>query len=837
VNQRTVQFAAPLLIAGLLACGSGLRPVNPPSFIRPERVAFACVRTNKAGDPVPVPIEQCSPCKGHTGEHSLYAFVTQSARGELAAVNLKSRKVIDTQTTVPGYTFVPVGEAPSAIAVPTIDPRHTYVVIVGSSDLRVLDTERLLSTRGVTTATLAVIPLGRLLGGTTWQEAAPVDMVLSTDEQRLVIAAPGLHALIVIEVTDVERLLAGEITAAELPQTIVALSGLSAPTMLITATGSDRYSESCGVERPHDSQAVPPRTVSATSLPAMPVALTLDAEHDRVLVADSALPVIHAIDLTTLTEVTNAGRPLLVTGVPTLDVVMSPPVPVSHGDTVYEQYIYAIDAEHRGVLVINDRGVMQSVNSVGTPDRIDFGDRGAMSLEVIEPGYRECVANTALLGPRSLRGVFLAASMVDGSIQFADIYDVDATSRCTAVPTTGEAAACSAADPCAAIHRHRARIESPLTSPRPCVAPELRQVDGTVLPLTADEDSIAPNDQTTPGLVALATCEGVTTPALELAPPPEGMTEPSIECAVVKPADGRVPLVCVNADPWAMGAESWTATWEGATTPVGSGVLSADAKTFTTDTMDFCRAGVFGTAAATDTPFQIEIGVQTASLELRNQYELLFGKPDGVDCTKFAAKRADGTVQRLTFQIANAEYKNQTHALTLGDPEDVPDGFTKDNVIEAARYCVAGTRFTFLIRSFNRYTVVGDRSGYVHRVVRGAYGNCVVDPTADPLLEGQAIPGMRFENRSIAFQIGALGGDAEPMQDLRFVFPVSSALEFVSFEADLLSSFDTTWTIVSELRYSAIDTRLYAVDSSERGLLPIPLSPLPPGLSSTNAFR
>lgn len=838
MTRRTFQFGGSLLVAMVLACGSGLRPVNPPSFIRPNRVAFSCVRTDKAGDPVPVPIEQCSPCKGHTGEHSLYAFVTQSARGEMAAVNLKARQVIDTQTTVPGYTFVPVGEAPSAIAVPTVDPTHTYVVSVGSSDLRVLDTQRLLGTRGISTATLAVIPLGSMTSAATWQDAEPVDMVLSTDEQRLVIAAPRLHAVIVIEVSDLDRVLANEITAAEVPQTIVALSGLSAPTTLVTATGSDRYSETCGVPRAQPSQSVAPRTVDATSADAMPVALTLDADNNRVLVADAALPIIHAVDLTTLTEITDSERPLFVTGVPTLDVVISPPVPVSHGDSVFERYIYAIDADQRGVLVLNDRGVMQSVNAMGTPDRIDFGPSGAMSLEIIEPGYRDCAPNTNLIGPPILRGVFLAAAMVDGDIRITDIYDAHAEVRCTPLPTTGESVECSPSDPCAAIHRHRPRLATAFTSKRPCVAPSLDDITSrpVSLPVT--------NGTRVPSLDALTDCSSGQAPALQrvTVDDPDSAADdddgPTLDCpAEAGEHETRETLVCVNTDPWTMSGDSWFATWEGFIPGAsGAGTLHAGApNTFETRSIDFCAAGVEGGAR-----YEIELVVTPAVPELIKLYDVSTGVDlSRVDCSLFTKKYADGTHARLAVEITAAT----PNTLTLGEFVDVPEGFTESDVIDGARHCVAGMLFSFAVRSHDRYTVQRGSSGFTHRV-SNVSGACEAPPETDVLGDGQAAAGKRFENASIAFQISAPADDeptqelsGEPTQGLSYEFALSPPPTPLRCNAGVLSTTEVAWTIVSELRYSPIDMQLYAVDSSLRGLIPIPLSPLLSSVSSSRIFR
>ncbi len=833
----------PTVLCLLAACSSSLSPVSPPSFVRPERVAFACVRTTKAGEQLPVPLEQCSPCKGHTDAHALVAFVTQTTRGELAAVDLKTNRVIDTQTTVPGFTFVPVGESPTAVVVPTQAPEHTYVVHVGSSDLRVLDTASLLGTTGVLTATRAAIPLGMMVDG-QWREAEPTDMVLSTDEQMLVIAAPRLHGVLVVQVADIARVLRGEIDPADVVQTLIPLTGLTAATTVTTASGSDRYSVTCEIPPAQPSQDVPPFEQAATTTEAEPVALALDADNNRVLVADAALPIIHAIDLATLTVLSEGGRPLFVTGVPTLDVAVSPAVPVSPDDVVSERYIYAIDAEQRDVLVINERGVMQSVNALGRarPDRLDLGGAAALSIEVIEPGYRGCARNRVEYGPRVLRGVFVAASMVDGTIRIVDVYDLDAVERCPAI-VSDTAEACSLEAPCAAIQRHRPRISTVFTSPRPCLVPTLRDEKSASLVLRAgalDAEATVPNLSVLDGCAATHTAayEQVTvTPAMGMT----GDVEVTTVCAddvtpagMGDPIEARAPLVCTSSDPWSASAEMWTAAWQGLVPGAdGTAALSDDNNAdddvqWRLETDDFgfsfCAAGVEAGKYA------LQIAVIPADDALIDAYDDL----SDVDCDAFVDVQADGLTPRLTFTITEARERS----LSLGQIIERPNAFAMDSdadLIAKARHCVAGQRFVFGVRSLGRYTVVGARTGFVHQV-DAVDGVCVAQAGAPST--AQAVAGERYENPHIAFEINHQREDdtLTPTQGFSLSFSPSTQTDYVRFNASNTGR-GTVATIISELRYSPTDARLYAVDSAARGLMPIPLSPLPSGLSSSSVFQ
>jgi len=828
----------------LVGCGSSAQPLNPASFLRPERVAFTCVRTDKAGERLPVPLEQCSPCTGHTREHSMFALVTQTTRGEIAAADLATGRVIDTQSTIPGATFVAVGDAPSAVVVPPLDGRRTYVASFGSSDLRVLDTRSLIDKEFTGLATLATIPLGFFTDG-RWDEAEPVDMVLSPDEARLVIAAPRMHGLIVIEIADLDRVVRGELQVVDTPLAFVALGGLTADATLTTATGSDRYQVSCGLETaPRPSQSVEERIVSASPDEAQPVALTVDGASNRVLVADASLPVIHAVDLATLTETLNAGRPYFLTGAPTLDVVMSPAVPASPGDAAFERYIYAIDAERRDVLVLNDRGVLQSVNTAGNgrPDRIDFAGASILSLEVIEPGYQGCAPVVSLAGPRYLRGVFLAAAGLDGRIRIADVYDLDAEARCESTPANPPATACSIGAPCAVFQRHRPRIASTFSSPLPCATPTLTGRNGDVVTLPREVTG------NTPALDALAGCsegkavayERVTTANAD----PAGDPTVTLACAApVQPSMDNPPkvpthdaLVCVNADPWAMGAElQWFATWEGEVPgSFGSGALSEAGDTLQADDFDFCAVGIEG-----ESKYALELLIAPADPKLIEAFGQT-GFSGSVDCAAFVEPESDGTRPRLAFEVTGASFDT----LTLNDLVDRPAAFADDDVstlLAKARHCVAGQRFAFLLRSLNRYTVRGSRSGFSHRVTREG-DRCVAPPESTVLSDGQAVPGLLYENGSIAFQISALAVDPEtsariePIQNTAFTFGVSSAPTFLTLNTGTTPT-ATRSTVLPELRYNPIDARLYAVDSASRGLMPISLSPLPNEVSTRTSFQ
>ena len=93
--------------------------------------------------------------------------------------------MLDNRRDIPGFTFVPVGETPIAIAVPAEHPEYTFVANFGSRDIRILETAALVGPLE-DDPTLAVFRIQAADGSAI----APTDMVLSPDEDALIVTAP-----------------------------------------------------------------------------------------------------------------------------------------------------------------------------------------------------------------------------------------------------------------------------------------------------------------------------------------------------------------------------------------------------------------------------------------------------------------------------------------------------------------------------------------------------------------------------------------------------------------------------------------------------------------------
>jgi hypothetical protein len=143
--------------AVLFACSQTPTSVPVRTFERAQRMDVACMQlydptTLATREPLGRPQEECAPVpanvNGDAFGKQLYAFVTQSTRGELAVVNLSAGRLIDQSRATPGINFLPVGALPTDVAT-TPDGKMAFV---GSAETN--------------KAAIYGIPTRRLLGDT-----------------------------------------------------------------------------------------------------------------------------------------------------------------------------------------------------------------------------------------------------------------------------------------------------------------------------------------------------------------------------------------------------------------------------------------------------------------------------------------------------------------------------------------------------------------------------------------------------------------------------------------------------------------------------------------------
>ncbi|MFT3922457.1 MAG: hypothetical protein QM778_07985 [Myxococcales bacterium] len=150
-------FPASLLVLSAFGVGCNTNKGSNLNFAfdRPEFVETVCI--NRV-DSTPLPLNCCSPnvdqvplaapgspfvlpaldlpdgaenpariaCGEGTTQPALHALVTQSVRGEVAAVDLPAGRVLDSDQQIPGYTFVDVGGQPTTVVVPPEQPSPGY---------------------------------------------------------------------------------------------------------------------------------------------------------------------------------------------------------------------------------------------------------------------------------------------------------------------------------------------------------------------------------------------------------------------------------------------------------------------------------------------------------------------------------------------------------------------------------------------------------------------------------------------------------------------------------------------------------------------------------------
>ncbi|HEY8079166.1 MAG TPA: hypothetical protein VIF62_33770, partial [Labilithrix sp.] len=139
-----VALAALVAIATgvLVACSEAPTAVNVRTFERASRMDVVCLQiydpSRSTADvlvpypdgPRPRPQEECAPvavgANGGALFNQLFAVVTQTARGELAVVDLSSGLIQDQRFAIPGINFIPTGGAPTDVAV-TPDGFATFV--------------------------------------------------------------------------------------------------------------------------------------------------------------------------------------------------------------------------------------------------------------------------------------------------------------------------------------------------------------------------------------------------------------------------------------------------------------------------------------------------------------------------------------------------------------------------------------------------------------------------------------------------------------------------------------------------------------------------------------
>ena len=815
-----------ILCAAVLtsACGDTSSSIAVARFARPVDVAFVCAAVDDPDDPttrmaVPTNGTRCQ-FEGEDEDldnDNLHALVIQSLGGELGTVDLDSIDVLDANPTVPGFTFLTVGEQPTGIVVNQDAPDYVYVASFGARTVQAIETNAILN--GTKSSTLGDPALSLPEG--------PIDLVGSPDGAFLYTALSTTGVIQEIAVSD-DMLSLGS-----------TLSLPAAPAQVAPATMIDEYHRTCP---PAD-----PLEVSAPQLPTpvtgdpLPGRLRLDTSQGVLLVADRGQPAVHRFSLTAggATALPSVG-----VGVPVTDVVATPSVPQTADDNeATHRYLYAIDATDGSVLVADytdgsptfgavlpvaadawraSDATTANLRSGFARDRITFGNASAISLEVISPEYDPDTIAADLCDPTdeeqlndarptNLRGVFVAVGLTDGSIAYLDVFDLDSTCRggqqCSSPAV--------ATDIQVNIRRHRPRGGAFVSNPTDLIGqPSLRfdnspgQLGDDGQPTSGDGPGISP----------------VTDPGSGSQQCPTGMTAIS--------AEGQPALLCGSVDPWIGLRQRWSARWQGTIpgTPGGLGALDATTGQLTARDASFCARGVLGTDDVTASglgPDDPEALYGGDMLVITSPVPPERDDRADPDCGLFVANNDIADPQPLAFRIESAG----PTTLELGAAVPITQPLGNALSLESITQCF-GDFVTYEVRTADAYLVSATRAGVLHRVIDDG-GACRVDTTraidpADPLtfVNFRAFEGTTYVNPAIAFEIEPFDDNLtiDALTDALLIFDVNNGATPLLFFSGTIGSVNLP-SIPGTLRYLPLVDNLFVVDHVI-GLGRIDLQPL-----------
>lgn len=399
--------------------GEAAEPGVDPSAPNPDDPAAHPECTTANGDVVGSPV--------------LHALVTQSTRGEVAAVDLVDSRVIDSDRQVPGYTFIDSGGLPSAIVVPPRQPRFTslrgpefvYVASAEEGVVRAIPTCRF---RNGSSCGPDKLPanLNDLAGYKARLRVdlrgTPEDMILGPDE-ALWITLPdsGLIARVELPVTPADGRPGDAFALSSDPATpgVVAqpkwfrVPAVGDATLGEPVTESSDYVATCGLGSKYQptnfSLPLAPRATGSAGS-AEPTRLYLDAETQLLFVADRNAPAIHVFKLGTDGALTALGA--MPTGQPVREFVITPRVPATaiagaallqdtvpaeDASTESKRYLYAIDTLGTvGVyqFVANPAGGVPTLTPLLVPQPDLFTTRYADRINLPVPAQTLAVIDT-----------------------------------------------------------------------------------------------------------------------------------------------------------------------------------------------------------------------------------------------------------------------------------------------------------------------------------------------------------------------------------------------------------------------------------------------------------
>lgn len=303
--------------------------------------------------------------------------------------------------------------------------------------------------------------------------------------------------------------------------------------------------------------------------------------------------------------------------------------------------------------------------------------------------------------------------------------------------------------------------------------------------------------------------------------------------ATCSPGQGRV---CSMADPY-VEPRNWQAVYEGTIpgTVGGRGRFipraSPDNQTgaleFAGD-VGFCDAGVLGDDQL-EPGDQLVITSPLPSDALREEIGQELSQAERDLCnTLVDARTANDNLIAFGIRRAFADRVQVTPELVM------PRAARAD--WEQVLKCFAGQPLTYQVHTRESFVVRDLGSiGFQHRVITEPdTGRCVIDETQDPKRTSRARKGDVYDNGLIAFQPRA--GNFAPLTVLTLA-AASNSPKLLVRAADSTGQSGWQGVMPIDLRYSPTDQRLYAVDSTVRGLMRISLNPVTSTLIAADTIQ
>ena len=371
-----------MLLCVATACSEDAVSLSMRSLERSDSVAFACVAFSDPENPARA-MQDCGSVRadGTSSAGSLYAFVTQVIRGEVAIIDLTSDRVVDLSPSKPGFNFIPVGAQPTGIAatqggtaifVGSAEVGRESIWILPSKTIAKLDPSltsfaacALPSAPGqhikVVVEPTSPSDTPSRCGGQAYEHADHPngDLALEQDmlgvtpgTPKLVVTLPDVGAVVVMDAQEmidrepgsfrpclIERWISLRVDLPmSLPQQRVPEGGF--------APGFDADGNVCAMTEQ-------PETQTLSSFSPRPAGVVYDADESKLYVADEDAPVIHVLDASSPCEM-NELAPLLPMSATRPDrIVYSRAVAVSPRTSNGSKYLYATDLYDGSVMVFD----------------------------------------------------------------------------------------------------------------------------------------------------------------------------------------------------------------------------------------------------------------------------------------------------------------------------------------------------------------------------------------------------------------------------------------------------------------------------------------------------